>query len=241
MLGILLRTVTNPNVPLRFWNLGGPGECAMANPGWSVVLGELNRDQCRELADKLREEAYPSVLGLDGKAVWFAERAAGHGHVFAPPKLQRIHALRQAPRRPIAPGRARPVTVDDAEFFFRWSRDFIREVGLSDPVPSLEEVRVILARDQHMFWEVDGRPVSMAAITRRTPRTAAISYVYTPAEHRGRGYAGSITATVAERIFSEGRSAACLFTDLANPVSNRCYARIGFEKVCDAAYIRRIK
>jgi hypothetical protein len=46
---------------------------------------------------------------------------------------------------------------------------------------------------------------------------------------------------VAERMFAEGRSAVCLLTDLANPVANRCDARMGFKPVCDAVYIRRIK
>jgi hypothetical protein len=31
--------------------------------------------------------------------------------------------------------------------------------------------------------------------------------------------------------FAEGKHVLCLFTDLANPYSNRCYAKIGFERV----------
>jgi predicted GNAT family acetyltransferase len=33
---------------------------------------------------------------------------------------------------------------------------------------------------------------------------------YTPPQLRGRGYAGSVTAAVLERIFTEGKIAACL-------------------------------
>ena len=36
-------------------------------------------------------------------------------------------------------------------------------------------------------------------------------------------------------VFTEGKRAACLFTDLRNLASNRCYARIGFKPACDAA------
>ena len=68
---------------------------------------------------------------------------------------------------------------------------------------------------------------------------AAISAVYTPPAQRGRGYAGSVTAAVAERIFAEGKAAACLYTDLRNPASNRCYAKIGFKPVCDAWHYAR--
>ena len=68
---------------------------------------------------------------------------------------------------------------------------------------------------------------------------AAISAVYTPPAQRGRGYAGSVTAAVAERIFGEGKTAASLQTHLRNPASNRCYAKIGFKPVCDAWHYAR--
>jgi predicted GNAT family acetyltransferase len=79
---------------------------------------------------------------------------------------------------------------------------------------------------------VDGKPVAMAGISRRTRNTGVISGVYTPPALRGRGYAGSVTAAVAEQIFAEGKTAVCLYTDLRNPYSNRCYARIGFKPAC---------
>jgi len=80
----------------------------------------------------------------------------------------------------------------------------------------------------------------MAAITRRVRRTGAISSVYTPPEQRGRGYAGSVTAAVVDRLFAEGKKAICLYTDLRNPLSNRCYAKIGFRPHCDSwYYVRR--
>ena len=44
-----------------------------------------------------------------------------------------------------------------------------------------------------------------------------------------------------QRIFGEGRSAASLYTDLANPASNRWYEKIGFQPACDAAHVRRIR
>jgi uncharacterized protein len=72
----------------------------------------------------------------------------------------------------------------------------------------------------------------MAGKVRETATLAAISGVYTPPERRGRGYAGSVTAALCERLFAEGKHMLRHFTDLANPYSNRCYAKIGFERVC---------
>jgi predicted GNAT family acetyltransferase len=96
-----------------------------------------------------------------------------------------------------------------------------------------------IASGNYLFWTVNGEPVSMAAIVRQTKNAAAIGAVYTPPAHRGRGYAGSITAALSERIFAGGTCIACLYTDLNNPYSNRCYAKIGFKPHCDSLlYLR---
>ncbi len=72
----------------------------------------------------------------------------------------------------------------------------------------------------------------MAALARATRNAAAIGLVYTPPDLRARGHAGSVTAALTEHIFASGMTTACLFTDLRNPYSNRCYAKIGFKPVC---------
>jgi predicted GNAT family acetyltransferase len=96
------------------------------------------------------------------------------------------------------------------------------------------------AEGRFAFWIDKEQPVSMAGIVRRLRNSAAITGVYTPPEWRGRGYAGSVTAAAVERIFAEGRKVACLYADLRNPFSNRCYARIGFKPVCKSMqYYRR--
>ena len=95
------------------------------------------------------------------------------------------------------------------------------------------------ASGNYSFWIVDGEPVSMAGINRRTRNTATIASVYTPPALRGRGYAGSVTAAVVERAFADGKSAACLYSDLRNPYSNRCYAQIGFTPVCESRHYPR--
>ena len=81
----------------------------------------------------------------------------------------------------------------------------------------------------------------MAGIVRRTRRVAAIAGVYTPPALRRQGYGGSVTAAVADSVFAEGRTAACLYSDLRNPASNRCYAKIGFEPVCRSWHYLRAR
>lgn len=65
-----------------------------------------------------------------------------------------------------------------------------------------------------------------------------IGPVYTPPKERGRGYARALVAAVSRRRLTEGDSACCLFTDLANPVSNAIYPQVGYRPVGDYALIR---
>jgi len=50
-----------------------------------------------------------------------------------------------------------------------------------------------------------------------------------------------VTAALAEFIFASGKKAACLYTNLLNPYSNRCYAKIGFRPVCKSWHYHRIR
>jgi predicted GNAT family acetyltransferase len=61
-----------------------------------------------------------------------------------------------------------------------------------------------------------------------------IGPVYTPPEHREHGYASAVTAAAAAWALAAGACHVVLFTDLANPVSNSIYPRLGFRPVHDA-------
>jgi ribosomal protein S18 acetylase RimI-like enzyme len=224
---------------MLWWSLGEPGQCAIKAPGYPILLGDLTAAQCHVLAEATLTLDYPGVVGADDTARWFVERAAELGLAFSAPIPQQILALRQKPVYPGAPGHARTVGADDAPLFADWMVAFLREAVPHDPVPSPEQLAQSAASGRFQFWMVDGEPVSMAGIMRRTRHAAAIAGVYTPPKLRGRGYAGSVTAAVVDAIFAEGRDTACLYVDLRNPYSSRCYAKIGFTPVCPSNYYPR--
>jgi len=89
------------------------------------------------------------------------------------------------------------------------------------------------------LWE-DGEPVSLSG-HHDVPRVGSrIGPVYTPPEHRGRGYATRLVAELSSARLAMGDPACFLFTDLANPTSNAIYELIGYLKLCDAeAYVFR--
>jgi predicted GNAT family acetyltransferase len=165
------------------------------------------------------------VIGLDLTARWFTDRAQVLGEQFLEPEPQQIYLISDKPRYPGAPGHARPATIDDAPLLADWLMAFYQEAVPHDPLPPREELEHAAREDRFLFWIESGEPVSMAGVVRRLKTSAAITGVYTPPKLRGRGYAGSVTAATVERIYAEGRKIACLYADLRNPASNRCYIR----------------
>lgn len=76
-------------------------------------------------------------------------------------------------------------------------------------------------------------PVAMAGVSGRTPSGARVGAVYTPPDRRRRGYASALVATLSQAQLDAGARFCFLFTDLANPTSNKIYQDIGYEPVCD--------
>jgi RimJ/RimL family protein N-acetyltransferase len=224
---------------LLFWTLGRPGQCAIKLGPHSIVLGALGEGQCRRLAELTARFDYPGVVGAEDTAIWFAERAMQSGLPFREPEPQQLHQLSDKPRYPGSRGHSQILTSEDLPLFSDWLTRFYREAAPHDIPPSSEEVARMAETGQFLLWIDGGEPVSMAGIERRFKKSAAISGVYTPPEWRGRGYAGSVTAATVDRIYGEGRTVACLYTDLRNPISNQCYANIGFKPVCRWAHVRR--
>jgi RimJ/RimL family protein N-acetyltransferase len=238
---VLAAAAENCPPGFAFWSLGAPGHCAIKSPGRSILLGELDEAECRQLACETRDLDYEGVVGADELPACFVRHANALGIAFDEEIPQRIHVLDTPPNYPQCDGSARTVNSEDSALLFEWMTAFHREAAPHDPAPQREHIEKAAGSGRFDFWTVDGEPVSMAAITRRLSTTAAIAPVYTPEEHRGKGYAGAATASVASRIFAEGKSSACLFTDLRNPYSNRCYAKIGFKPYCESWHYIRAK
>src|SRR5580704_4276909 len=240
ILGLLGRMLETEQSNVQLWTIGAPGECAMQTPGYPLILGRLTAVQCKAFAEATLSLDYPGVVGLDPVASLFVERANELGVKFQEPIPQTIQALQSRPVYPDIGGAARLVGRGDVALFSQWLLAFFQEAVPHEPVPPRDRLESTAAAGNYHFWIVDGEPVAMAGIVRRTRHTAAIAGVYTPPTLRNRGYGGAATAATAEAVFAEGRTAACLYTDLRNPASNRCYAKIGFKPLCRAWHYLRV-
>jgi uncharacterized protein len=94
----------------------------------------------------------------------------------------------------------------------------------------------VLERGHRVLWEHDGAAVAMAGFQGKTPSGVRISWVYTPPQLRGRGYASALVAALSQQLLASGNRWCFLYTDLANPTSNGIYQRLGYQPVCDAAH-----
>lgn len=156
----------------------------------------------------------------------------------------RLHVLgEQRPPRP-APGALRPVREDELDELARWWASFQREVDRAagrdagpDADPDLVSLRSKVRAGVVWWWEDEGRPVCLVGANPPAEGVARIGPVLTPEALRGRGYAGNAVHQVAA-LLRAGGSQVCLFTDQANPVSNRLYAGLGFEAYVDTASLR---
>jgi predicted GNAT family acetyltransferase len=142
-------------------------------------------------------------------------------------------------------GRARLATLDDIDLLVDWQMAFVEEAVPSDKRPREAMERTMRARLEmppdvagRLVWEDGGLPVALAGYGNATPNSMRIGGVYTPPEHRRRGYGGAVTAAASQKVLDLGKKFVTLFTDLSNPTSNHIYQEIGFYPVYDAEMLR---
>lgn len=73
----------------------------------------------------------------------------------------------------------------------------------------------------------------MVGINRPVAGAVRVGPVYTPPALRGRGYAGTAVAEASRRALAGGARSCMLYTDLANPTSNKIYAEVGYRRAGD--------
>ncbi|MFD2025618.1 GNAT family N-acetyltransferase [Promicromonospora aerolata] len=154
-------------------------------------------------------------------------------------RLERLwEAVRITAPEPAPSGRARRATLADLDLVTAWFDVFHAEADAqAGRAPEAEPLRIEGARrwiDEGgvWLWEVDGEVVHLTGARPPAFGVVRIGPVFTPAEHRGHGYARALVAEVARRVLDAGHRV-CLYTDRDNPVSNHVYESIGFAPVLD--------
>lgn len=214
-------------------------------PYWLSVL-PMPEAAAHELARALvaRDEEVTAVNGADVASRQVAHelaRLTGGGRVVVHEHMR----LWEAPsiHQPSAPGgRLRRAREDDVDLAVAWwnafGADAAEQAGRAaegDVVERIEgdEMTRRIGEGLVWLWEDEvGRAVHLTAHNPPAYGVARVGPVYTPREARGHGYASAAVALVSQQLLDAGVRV-CLFTDQANPTSNKIYETLGFRPVVD--------
>jgi predicted GNAT family acetyltransferase len=212
---------------------------AIHTPPHPVLLTDMPQAAVLALADHLgaSHPRLPGVFGPIELARRFALRwAALTGARVAPTEGRRLFRLHQLTLPSQVQGRLREAGPEDRDLLVRWSAAFSLEAtpAFRQPDPA-RPIDTRLARGGMLWlWEVGGTPVANLWLHLPAAGVVRISGVYTPPEHRRRGYAIACVAAASQVALDRGAVACVLNTDLANPTSNRIYQAIGYRPVRDS-------
>lgn len=119
-----------------------------------------------------------------------------------------------------------------------WVYQFCKDVNLPITMDEADaKADDLIRKGSLMGWDVDGEIVSMANTSRPTKRNINVNFVYTPINHRKKGYASDCVAALSQMMLDQGYQTTSLYTDLSNPTSNKIYQEIGYELVADSVLL----
>ncbi|MCM1991877.1 GNAT family N-acetyltransferase [Oceanirhabdus seepicola] len=151
----------------------------------------------------------------------------------------RVYELTKVKDVSIPNGHFEMATMKYHELITRWMYDATIDFGMKVEGNPLSEERLnraeFLIKNKKVYIWIDeaGKPVTTAMRMKKTDHGEVVGMVYTPKEFRRNGYATACVKVVSEEILKEGNRFAALFTDLANPISNSIYMKMGYEPICD--------
>ena len=178
----------------------------------------------------------PGIVGAKDLArhavsLWTA-KTGQRAHVQMAERIYRLS--RVILPRPVSGG-MRVAVIADLDRVATWFRAFVLESQpwLDDsPDAARANAERWIRSGLFRVWEDDG-VVAMAGSSGQTPHGIRVGAVYTPPEKRRRGYASALVAALSQEQLDAGRRFCFLYTDLANPTSNKIYMDIGYEPVID--------
>lgn len=148
-----------------------------------------------------------------------------------------IMVLKELIEPPVVSAVVRKAVPADLGTVTDWICAFCKEAlhEENDPKEMRERFSGKIQKEQVYLMEThDGTLVSTASVADRAlSHGVGISWVYTPPEHRGKGYCQNTVAAICREKLQEGYDYCTLFVDKKNPISNRVYEKIGFEIIED--------
>ncbi len=214
---------------------------AIMTPPRRIILSRIDTDvlaATTHLVDHLRglNTRTPGVVGPSVEAqafsdCWFEEAFGISARVAM---QMRVFEAREVADMSVSPGQLRLACMDDHLLMAEWTANFSEEIKEPVDLESAKSHAERSIRGQELYIWDDGAPVCIAKEARPTRNGTTINTVYTPPEHRNKGYATSCVWSLTQKMLTDRYSFCSLYTDLANPTSNNIYTKIGYAPVGDA-------
>jgi predicted GNAT family acetyltransferase len=155
---------------------------------------------------------------------------------FAERMAMDIMEIRQVNEVKPAEGKTRLAIPNEVKLITEWMVQFQIEALAKEVDYESALVRISkLINDNKLYVFEDSQEivVSMAAATRQLSHGIAISYVYTPEEYRGMGYAAANIYNISNKYLDEGNDFCTIFVDKKNMLSKRSYEKVGYNILDD--------
>lgn len=206
------------------------------------VNDEFISEACSKAIQYIVEQeviSIPSVVALRETAFLFAkEWQLITGYSYEIQMDQRIYTCTEVKDTKLSPGIFRAAEFRDIPLLGQWIYEFSAELMEGMSIDQAIKMAKNATENSAIYvWIDEGEPVSMAQQTRPSLHGAVVNLVYTPLEHRNKGYASSCVATLTRNMLRGPYQFTSLYTDLSNPVSNRIYMNIGYEPKADSVVL----
>ncbi|MEO0934236.1 MAG: GNAT family N-acetyltransferase, partial [Cyanobacteria bacterium J06641_2] len=192
---------------------------AMMTIPYNLLLSEITDLTAVDIIVQDLQQKYESLTNINAPVT--ESKAFVEKWCFSTGKSYQLRALRIFKLEKVEPasvvkGNLRLAREDDKQLLISWHDAFNSEAlgKKSSDLDSESWVDRVLHKQKAYLWE-NKIPVSIACSTRSTPNGVGISMVYTPPEHRKKGYASACVAALSQTLLNQGYKFCFLFTDLS--------------------------
>ncbi|TFE00781.1 GNAT family N-acetyltransferase [Jeotgalibacillus sp. R-1-5s-1] len=197
----------------------------------------LDQNDLNQVADWLSDQQVPGLVGEKETVLTIADYIKDRGTAYDMKMDQRIYKLTDVVDPKSVSGELEQVEMADSELVVDYLTDFQSHVPEPTTPEEIQMAALRMINEGRLYgWRDHEKLVSVAVISRPTVHNANIAFVYTPPELRGRGYASNCVAELSKKALKQ-YDTLTLYTDMANPTSNKIYMDIGYEPVCDSVMV----
>ncbi len=210
-------------------------------PGYNLILYPVQHEKSGEAAAALADYLGSSRIIVSGVSAGFElcqsfmEQYKKYINCnFVQKQAVDIMEIRKVNDIKPAEGTRRQALPEEAMLVTDWMLQFQIEAEIHelDYEAALQRAKQLISEGKiHLFENEENKVVSMAVAGGRLPHGMAITYVFTPEEYRGKGYAAANMYYLSKTLLEEGYEYCTLSVDKKNPLSNRAYEKVGYQFV----------